>query len=583
MKLWTKIVFLTSLFCFGLLILNDQARGKNSDTFILADFGTVRTLDPAVAYDNVGKQRILEMYETLIAFDGASTEKYIPILATEVPTIANGGISKDGKTYTFKIRQGVKFHNGDTLTAEDVVYSFKRNMISDPDGGPMWMLLEAITGSGITRDRDGEIKPGIFAKISKGIVAKGNKVIFRLPAAYPPFLGILTYTCSVVMSKKWCIENGCWDGKIKNAAKFNNPEPDREPLQEIENGTGSYKMKSWKVSQEFVFERSEKYWGKKPALKYGIIKYVREWSTRKLMLMNGDVDRATVPTPNYEEVRKLPGLIFLKIPQLSITSALFCQKVQPRGNPNIGSGRLDGNGIPPNFFSDINVRKAFLHCFDRDTYKKDVFNDFVIMPSSPNIRGLPYHKEVPVYKFDLAKAKKYMKKAWRGKVWKRGFKMTITHNTGRVDRQAAARMLAENVMSLNPKFHIEVNNVDWKDYTVMYRQYQFPIFIVGWGADYPDPHNFIYTFMHSKGVYGKYLAYKNRKINRLCEKGIRNTDPKKRKKIYHQLQQLWYKEAIGIPIYQQIVLRAYRDNVSGYVANPMNSDPEEQIWRLKKR
>ena len=67
---------------------------------------------------------------------------------TEVPTLENGGISADGKTYTFTIRQGVKFQEGADLTPEDVAYSFKRNMIVDPDGGPMWMLIEALTVTG---------------------------------------------------------------------------------------------------------------------------------------------------------------------------------------------------------------------------------------------------------------------------------------------------------------------------------------------------------------------------------------------------------------------------------------------------
>ncbi len=558
-------------------------RNKRPDSFILADYGSARTLDPAVAYDWIGTQRISQMYETLIRFDGASTEKFVPVLATEVPTIENGGISKDGKTYTFTIRKDVKFHDGSELTPEDIVYSFKRNMIADPDGGPMWMLLEALTGSGNTRERNGEIIPGTFEKIDKSVEAKGDKVIFYLSRIYPPFMGILISTTGVVLSKKWCVSKGCWDGDIYNAAKYNNPKPGYEPLQEAANGTGPYRMKSWKHYQEFVFERHEGYWGKKPALKYGIIKYVPEWSTRKLMLQNGDVDRATVPAPNYQEVKAMNGLKFLEIPQLSVTCAMFCQKVNPQGNPNIGSGKLDGDGIPPDFFADINVRKAFLHCFDRKTYKKDVFNDVVIIPSSPNVKGLAYHKEVPVYEFNKEKAAEYMKKAWGGKVWEKGFKMTITHNAGRVDRQAAAKMIAENVMALNPKFRIEVRNVPWRDYTVKYRQYEFPIFLIGWGADYPDPHNFLYTYMHSQGVYARYAAYKNQEVDKLAQAGINTIDPEKRKEIYHKLQQLWYDEAIGIPLYQQVVLRAYRDNVYGYVANPMLSDPNEEIWRLYKK
>jgi peptide/nickel transport system substrate-binding protein len=112
-----------------------QAGVKNPDTFILATYGTVRTLDPAACYDGTGSQRIWTLFETLIFFDGSHTDKFVPVLATEVPSVENGGISPDGTQYRFKIREGVRFHQGGTLTAEDVAYSLKRHMIVDPDGG----------------------------------------------------------------------------------------------------------------------------------------------------------------------------------------------------------------------------------------------------------------------------------------------------------------------------------------------------------------------------------------------------------------------------------------------------------------
>ncbi|MBW2030199.1 MAG: ABC transporter substrate-binding protein [Deltaproteobacteria bacterium] len=573
----TAICCLLVFFAMGV-----NAQIKNPDTFILANYGNLRTLDPAVAYDVTSSQRLWNIYEPLIFFDGPHTDKFKPLLAVEVPSLENGGISADGRTYTFTIRKGVRFHEGGILTPEDVVYSFKRNMIADPDGGPMWMLLEALTGKGSTRDRDGNIIPGIFGVIDKSVEARGDKVIFHLPRPYPPFLGILAYSASVILDKEWAIEKGCWDGNIKNAAKYNKPAPGHEPLLKVTNGTNAYRMKSWEPNKEFVFERFDGYWGKKPRLRRAIVKYVKEWSTRKLMLQNGDADRVRVDNQYVPEVRAMKGLKLYEVPQLSVTAAFFCQKINPKGNPNIGSGKLDGNGIPPDFFSDINVRKAFLHAFDRETYKKDVFNDLVIMPTSPNIEGLAFHKDVPVYEYDLEKSKEYMKKAWGGKVWEKGFKMVITHNTGNEMREAAALMLAENIMSLNPRFRIEVRNVEWKDYLVKYRNFMYPLFIIGWGADYADPHNFMYTFMHSQGVYGRYMGYKNEEVDRLCDLGIQTIDPKKREKIYHRLQDLWYSEAIAIALYQQIVVRAYRDWVKGYVPNPMLTDANEMLMDIWK-
>ncbi len=573
-------IFGCLVFIFGTVSANAEI--KNPDTYIMANYGNLRTLDPSVAYDVTSSQRLWNIYETLIFFDGSYTDKFKPVLATQVPSLENGGISKDGRTYTFTIRKGVKFHNGADLTPEDVVYSFKRNMVADPDGGPMWMLLEALTGKPSTRDRDGKIVEGIFTVIDKAVEARGDQVIFRLPAAYPPFMGILAYSASVIMDKDWVIANKGWDGKMANAAKFNNPAPGHEPLQKITNGTNAYKMKAWEANVQFVFERFDGYWGPKPKLKTAIIKYVKEWSTRKLMLMNGDADRVRVDLQYIPEVKKLKGLKLYQVPQLSVSMALFVQKINPMGNPNIGSGKLDGKGIPPDFFSDINVRKAFQHAFDRETYKNDVFNGLVIMPTSPNIEGLAFHKDVPIYEFDLEKAAAFMKKAWGGQAWAKGFKMIITHNTGNEMREAAAMILAENIMSLNPKFKIEVRNVEWKDYLVKYRNYMYPLFLIGWGADYADPHNFMYTFMHSRGVYGRYMAYQNDEVDKLSEDGIATIDPAERKVIYSRLQDLWYSEAIGIPLYQQIGVRVYRDWVKGFVPNAMLTDAYEDLSAISK-
>jgi peptide/nickel transport system substrate-binding protein len=224
-----KLIILVSIFLLLAFSATTVMAGpKNPDTFILANYGNLRTLDPCVAYDVTSSQRLWNIYEPLIFFDGSYTDKFKPLLTTEVPSLENGGISTDGKTYTFNIRQGVKFHAGGTLTPEDVVYSIKRNMVADPDGGPMWMLLEALTGEGSTRDKNGNIVPGIFEKIDKCVEAQGNKVIFHLPQPYPPFMGILAYSSSIILDKEWAISKGCWDGNIKNAAQYNNPAPGHE-------------------------------------------------------------------------------------------------------------------------------------------------------------------------------------------------------------------------------------------------------------------------------------------------------------------------------------------------------------------
>ncbi len=79
------------------------------------------------------------------------------------------------------------------------------------------------------------------------------------------------------------------------------------------------------------------------------------------------------------------------------------------------------------------------------------------------------------------------------------------------------------------------------------------------------------------------MAYRNTEVDRLCDAGITTLDPQKREKIYTRLQHLWYEDAVGIPLYQQINLRAYRDWVYGYVPNAMLTDAWEDLKSIIKR
>lgn len=333
-----------------LLAATAYAEIKNPDTFVKVTYGTIPTLDPATAYNTTSAQRIENIYERLVRRDGSYTDKFIPVLATEVPTIENGLLAADGLTYTFPIRKNVKFHAGGDLTPSDVEYSLERTMVTDQDGGPSWMLLEALTGDGATRDADGKIKEGVFEKIMNAVEVQGDNVVLHLPKPYPPLMGILANSWSAIQDKEWVIEQGGWDGTLENAAKANNPEFLHETLQKIMNGTGPFLMKSWDPSGDFVFERFEGYWGDKPKLKRAIFKPVEEWNTRKLMLMNGDADYVTVDAMYVSEMKGLEGIKTYRVPQLAVSAALFCQKINPNQNTSIGSGKLDGEGIPPDFF-----------------------------------------------------------------------------------------------------------------------------------------------------------------------------------------------------------------------------------------
>ncbi len=121
--------------CAGLL-LAACAHKEDKETLLVAHKGEMQSLDPVYSYDGVTQGMMLNVYDTLLKFKGSSMTQLEPSLSTQVPSAENGLISKDGLTYTFPIRKGVRFHHGEELTPEDVRYSLLRFLLSDVAGGP---------------------------------------------------------------------------------------------------------------------------------------------------------------------------------------------------------------------------------------------------------------------------------------------------------------------------------------------------------------------------------------------------------------------------------------------------------------
>ncbi len=213
-------IALLALFCLG---SSAHAAPKNPDTLVyLTENSDPQTLDPAWWADLEDQLVIFNVYEPLVGLDGASLTKFTPLLSEKVPSIANGLISADGKTYRFPIRRGVKFHDGSPLTAEDARYSLMRFVLTDRSAGPSYALLQPLLGYSSTRDASGKIRPGVFADARRAIAVEGDELVLRLAAPYPPLLATLAVN-SPIVSKKWAIASGDWDGREATWARFNDP------------------------------------------------------------------------------------------------------------------------------------------------------------------------------------------------------------------------------------------------------------------------------------------------------------------------------------------------------------------------
>ncbi len=274
--------------------------------------------------------------------------------------------------------------------------------------------------------------------------------------------------------------------------------------------------------------------------------------------------------------------MYKDLPQLR-ADAFFFQFQIGEDSTRVGSGKLDGNGIPLDFFTDLDVRIGFTYCFDWDTYIEDACLGEMQQTASPAVEGLPYlNKDQEMYSLDLAKAEEHLKAAWGGQVWEKGFKFTLLYNTGNLERKTSCEILQANLAQINPKFQITVLASEWSLILDEMFTGNCAMWQIGWQADYPDPHNFFHPFMHSEGAYSGIQGYNNPQVDALIEQGVKEIDPDARKDIYYELQQIYHDDAPGIMLGQLLGRRYFQDWVKGYIFNPIDPADISHVYNLSK-
>lgn len=585
--------------------------------------GDTDTLDPAWNYESAGDAIILNVYEQLTTYNGADATSFVPALASDWT------ISDDGMTYVFNIRQGVKFHNGADMTAEDVAYSLQRGILQGGGWSPQWLYTEALFGTGIydiaelvdeTGDLDDDpeglqaadpdLLQAACEAVMNGIVADeaAGTVTVNLIQSWGPLIATLAQSWGSIIDKDWAIENGTWDGDCATWQNYYGITSEDAPLREVMNGTGPYMLDHWTPGEETVLVANPNYWRVEqnvpvfeggptgPQVERIVNKLVNEWGTRFAMLQAGDADFIFVPRENVSQVDPMVGelcewsvpdaafncaltdnpdaplRLFKGHPSVVRTDAFFTFDINVEGgNPYVGSGELDGNGVPADFFSDEHVRKAFNYCFDWDAFIADALAGEAVQNVGYLIPGMMgYEPDGPHYTYDPDKCAEEMALAWDGQVAENGFRMQIGYNTGNVTRQTIAQILQANFADIDPNYNIEIIGLPWPSFLAAIRGKRLPIYISGWAEDIHDPHNWAQPFL--VGTYASRQAMPDWMIAEFQEgvsAGVSASDSAERAKIYQDLTQLDYDYAPAIRL-AVATGRHYEPRwVTGWYYNPI--------------
>ncbi len=588
-------------------VVAKEFKSADPTTYITVTFGDPDTLDPALDYETAGGGIIQNVYDTLIYFQKENPNAFVPVLAKEVPTLENGGISADGLVYTFNVREGIKFHNGADLTPSDIAYSIQRGLLQGGYDSPQWLFTEPFLGVGVS-DVGELVNPDVAGdpegmaaedpakllevceKVTSLIVADdaAGTVTFTLAQPWAPFIATLAQQWGAALDKDWAVESGAWDGDCATWQNFyakSAEELNALPIGSTANGTGPYKLDRWVPGEEIVLVANEDYWVTEPlweggptgapAIKTILIKNVTEFSTRYAMLQAGDADTVAVgSSADWPQMDMLTGQVCQLTDEDCVPTETPDQPLElirgyatgnrtdifmnyavnmEGGNNFVGSGALDGNGVPPDFFSNVHVRKAFASCFNYDAYLEDVLlgegtrSLAVMLPGQPG-----YREDTPHYVYDPAMCEAELKLAeFDGKsVWDTGFRFTLAYNTGNTARQTIGQIMQTELAALNENFVIEVTGLPWPTYLRNFRAQKLPMSTSGWVEDIDDPHNWVGPYALTTFANRQSLPQESRDVfAEYINAGVLESDPAKRDEIYAEFNKAYYEEIPTILLY----------------------------------
>jgi len=480
------------------------------------------------------------------------------------------------------------------LTCWDVEYTMERWFVLDHTGGPQWMIYEVLTYPDYSWPHvGGSSKNPIIlsfnATVDAAIETNCTWVwfTFAIPYSDAIFKQVMAQSWASIMYIDWAIDQGCWDGNWANANAYH--DPDESPLMDpdpVMCGTGPYFFVEWVPAKSWRIERFIEHWQQWPArgcdgyLDVIIEEFISEWPTRKLMFLAGDLDFCVVPRQYKGDVEGKPGIrdifplegvaidgIFYNFNISLLSRYLYAPYIE-----HLGYGVLKETGIPPDFFSDINVRKAFSYCINYTEFQNLAYLGESMYPVTPipdagvfkQYRHAPAWYTANEYYLNLTKAEYYFKLAYGGGptnpgedptlvtspglLWTTGFTLPVCYNTGNVPRRTIAEDYIEtNVEFLNPKFHIDVYDVDWGGiYIPELFSWKLTLFVIGWIPDYLDPHNYMFTFMGTYGSFSYFQSYSDPHVDNLIDWGMKNSSIPTRIAIYQELEEIYVRDCPSV-------------------------------------
>jgi ABC-type transport system substrate-binding protein len=450
-----------------------------------------------------------------IAVVGDGVSEIVPGLATE------WSVSPDGLVYNFKLREDVKFHNGEVFKADDVKYTFERALLPETAARNTDAFTPILGAMDMLENGATELKG--FEIVSD------NEINITLEDAYAPFLANLATPAGSIFNRKACTEAGKQHGI--------DPFP-------VTVGTGPYKLEEWVLNDHSLITAFDDYWNGRP--KHGGVRFqtIMDSDTYRMMFESDELDEL-----DFDNARTL-------IPY-------FTDNAQWKDN--IVSGNRVGvyyysmnQNIEP--FGDVRVRKAFQRAIDRQSILDGpLYAGAGFVHSGILAKGLiGYNPDLPVIPYDPEEAMNLITEAG----YPDGFDMQITQTTESPNTLALNELV--QAMLKEVKINASIEQMDEATWYAVRGEGELGAYNTSWSADFNDPDNFLYTFFTPLNTVSRSFNYKNTDAMARVEAARYMTDADARVKEYQELEKLIIQEdATWAPLFQLEHLWVLQDRVSG--------------------
>jgi peptide/nickel transport system substrate-binding protein len=500
-------------------------------TLIVArDISDGKTMDPGRMYEFTSAAMASNVYEQLVTYRGKDVSHPQKMLATSW-TISDGG-----RVFTFHLRHGVRFSNGDPMTASDVVFSYRR--LGYLNDNPAFLMGATQVGKKIT--------------IYQVRALNKYTVQFTLPAPDVSFLAALADVNFGVLDAKVVREHG-GDDSPEAATK----DKATAWLNEHSIGTGPFMMTQWVrgASGQIVMKRNPYYWGKRPYLNEIIFQGVTNATTQRLEVSRGTVDIAA--NIDIDGARMLHSDPNVKVITGNTLDLVY---IGMTTNPKISKP-----------LSNPLVRQAVRHALDYNGIINGLLSGVGTQPNSMIPVGLLGNSPAVNVKLrpqtDLTLARALMKKAG----YPHGFAVTMYYDGGVTFDGVSYDLLAPKVAHDLGQIGIKVKLNPEQDTVLLpaYRAGKLPMVLYNWGVDFPDPNDFAGPFSPGGGPAKRMWYTWDHRLTDLVTRADSVSNPKTRARLYLKIQQIWLKESPWVGVVQPKGIVVLHRGVTGYTYSPM--------------